>query len=280
MLQTGPGLLTLLFFPLVPSFYWVLHGSMYSFPVVRYSFLLLADVLQILLCLKVSFKVDIMVYYECIHDMVYHIMKVYIHSWCIYGQRWMYSTCPYSSTNLFLLSPHLEQFATVIWRQAFPLTLGLFILCPVDDDGCFVMTSTMMNPGSNGGNQPLIPVLFQRMGSFPLLVTEKSKWLSLISNHNFLSQFLVSKRVSLFCQFISLQFSGQKAKAFGNHLWVSKNIMRFMKESISQRYGNRLEFCSLNKMTTSIFNCVVGKTCSISVDITRLQPSWNINNHQ
>ena len=74
-------------FPLVSSSYWVLHGSTYSFPVVRYCFLLSADVLQAILCLKVSIKAYIMVYYEAIHNMVYHIMKVYIHSWCIYGQR-------------------------------------------------------------------------------------------------------------------------------------------------------------------------------------------------
>ena len=52
-LRAGPVLLTLLFFPLVPSSYWVLHGSTYSFPLVRYSFLLSADVLHALLCLKV-----------------------------------------------------------------------------------------------------------------------------------------------------------------------------------------------------------------------------------
>ena len=35
LLRAGPVLLTLLFFPLVPSSYWVLHGFKYSFPVVR-----------------------------------------------------------------------------------------------------------------------------------------------------------------------------------------------------------------------------------------------------
>ena len=35
--RAGPALLTLPFFPLVPSSYRVLHGSMYSFPLVRYS---------------------------------------------------------------------------------------------------------------------------------------------------------------------------------------------------------------------------------------------------
>ena len=34
-LRAGQVLLTLLFFPLVPSSYQVLHGSIYSFPVVR-----------------------------------------------------------------------------------------------------------------------------------------------------------------------------------------------------------------------------------------------------
>ena len=51
-LRAGPILLTLLFFPLVPSSYWVLHGSVYSFPLVRYSCLLSAGVLHAPLCLK------------------------------------------------------------------------------------------------------------------------------------------------------------------------------------------------------------------------------------
>ena len=50
--RAGPGLLTLLFFPLVPSSYWVFHGSVYSFPLVRYSCPLWAGVLHALLCLK------------------------------------------------------------------------------------------------------------------------------------------------------------------------------------------------------------------------------------
>ena len=40
-------------FPLVPSSYQVLHGSIYSFPLVMYSCPLSADVLPALLCLKV-----------------------------------------------------------------------------------------------------------------------------------------------------------------------------------------------------------------------------------
>ena len=51
--RAGPVLLTLLFFPLVPSFYWVLRGSIYYFPLVRYSCPLSAVVLHALLCLKV-----------------------------------------------------------------------------------------------------------------------------------------------------------------------------------------------------------------------------------
>ena len=42
--RAGPVLLTLLCLPLVPSSYQVLRGSMYSFPVVRYSCLLPAGI--------------------------------------------------------------------------------------------------------------------------------------------------------------------------------------------------------------------------------------------
>ena len=63
LLRAGPALLALLFFPLVLSSYWVLHGSIYSFALVRYSCLLSAGVLHALLCLKV-------------------------YSWCICGERW------------------------------------------------------------------------------------------------------------------------------------------------------------------------------------------------
>ena len=52
-LRAGPVLLTLLFFPLVPSSYRVLHGSVFSFPLVRHSCPLSAGVLHALLCLKV-----------------------------------------------------------------------------------------------------------------------------------------------------------------------------------------------------------------------------------
>ena len=52
-LRTGPVVLTLLASPLLPSFYQVLCGSIYSFLVIRYSCLLSANVLHALLCFKV-----------------------------------------------------------------------------------------------------------------------------------------------------------------------------------------------------------------------------------
>ena len=69
--RAGPVLQTLLISPLVPSSYRVLHGSIYSFPLVGYSFRFLAGVLHALLCLKV-------------------------YSWCIYGER----HTPYSPTPM------------------------------------------------------------------------------------------------------------------------------------------------------------------------------------
>ena len=52
-LRAGPVPPILLFFPLVPSSYWVLRGPLSSFPLVRSSCLLSAGVLHALLCLKV-----------------------------------------------------------------------------------------------------------------------------------------------------------------------------------------------------------------------------------
>ena len=52
-LRAGPVLLTLLLFPLVPSSYQVLRGSVYSFPLVRYACPLSAEVLHAVMCLKV-----------------------------------------------------------------------------------------------------------------------------------------------------------------------------------------------------------------------------------
>ena len=51
--RVGPVLLILLFFPIVPSSYRVLCGSICSFLQVRSSFMLSAGVLHALLCLKV-----------------------------------------------------------------------------------------------------------------------------------------------------------------------------------------------------------------------------------
>ena len=75
--KAGPVLLTLLFFTVASLSYHVLCGSVYSFPLVRYSCQLSAGVLHALLCLKV-------------------------HSWCICGERCTPST--YSSAILFSLS--------------------------------------------------------------------------------------------------------------------------------------------------------------------------------
>ena len=58
----GPALRTLLFLPLVTLSYRILHGSIYSFPLLRYSCLFLTGILHALLCLKV-------------------------YSWCICGER-------------------------------------------------------------------------------------------------------------------------------------------------------------------------------------------------
>ena len=52
-LKAGPVLLTLLFFPLVPSSYQVFCGSIHSFPLVRNSCLLSEGVMHAVLCLKV-----------------------------------------------------------------------------------------------------------------------------------------------------------------------------------------------------------------------------------
>ena len=59
LLRAGPLLLTLLFFPLVPSSYRPLCDCIHSFPLVRPSCPLLAGVLRAFLCLKV--------YSCCIH---------------------------------------------------------------------------------------------------------------------------------------------------------------------------------------------------------------------
>ena len=78
LLRAGPVLLTLLF-PPSSSSYWVLHGSIYSFSLVRYSCLLSAGLLYALVSKGV---------------------------FPMYPWREMYSTSIYSSTILF--SPQLQ----------------------------------------------------------------------------------------------------------------------------------------------------------------------------
>ena len=73
-LRADPVLLTRLTFLPVLSSYRVLHGSIYSFPLVRYSCLLSGNVLITPLCPK-------------------------MYAWCTHGE--MYSTSTYSSTILF-----------------------------------------------------------------------------------------------------------------------------------------------------------------------------------
>ena len=83
-------LLTLLLFPLVPSSYWVLRGSTYSFPLVRYSCPLTVGILHALLCLKVYF-------------------------WCIHGER----CTPHLSTPLPSCSLHsfLLLFSAIVYSR-------------------------------------------------------------------------------------------------------------------------------------------------------------------
>ena len=71
-------------FPLLPSPYWVLCGSIYSSPVARYSCLLSAGILQDLLCLKVS-------------------------SWCISGERRTPHPPALVPPHLIKLRPHLPR---------------------------------------------------------------------------------------------------------------------------------------------------------------------------
>ena len=93
--RAGPVLLTPLFFPLLPSSYF---GSIYYFPLVRYSCLLSAGVLDALLCLKV-------------------------YSWCIHGEKCIpcpptpLPSCSRPPTHLFKFqinsSTHLKCVSTL-----------------------------------------------------------------------------------------------------------------------------------------------------------------------
>ena len=88
LLRAGPVRLTFLFFPLVSSSYWVVHGSIYSFPLVRSSCPLSAGVLHALLCLKV-------------------------YSWCIRGERC--TPCPPTPLPSCFLYSFSSCFITEYW---------------------------------------------------------------------------------------------------------------------------------------------------------------------
>ena len=87
-------------FPPVPSSYWVLHGSEYSFLLVRYCCLLSAGVLHTLLCLMV-------------------------YSWCIPGERYIPRlpttppSCPPGPVIFFTVWNHTLQspwWASWLWK--------------------------------------------------------------------------------------------------------------------------------------------------------------------
>ena len=65
---------SVLFFPLVPSSYRALCGSVYSFPLVRYSCPLSAGILYALLCLKVYFWCFVEGDVLCIHLLLCHLV--------------------------------------------------------------------------------------------------------------------------------------------------------------------------------------------------------------
>ena len=100
--RVGPVLTTFLFPPLVPSSYWVLHGSIYSFLVVRYSCLLSAGVLYALQCLKV-------------------------YSWCNHGER----CTPHPPTPPPVCSPPFPRGFILTCFTFHAATSGCFILCQV-----------------------------------------------------------------------------------------------------------------------------------------------------
>ena len=99
--RAGSGLVPLLFFPLVPSPYQVLHGSICSFPLVWYSCPLSVGVVHALVCLK-------------------------IHSWCIRGGR--STPCPPSALPPCSLCSVLS-FFVVYWDYAFFDFFSFCCLC-------------------------------------------------------------------------------------------------------------------------------------------------------
>ena len=113
--RAGPVLLTLLFSPLIPLSYRVLHGSVYSFPLVRYSCLLSAGVLLALLCLT-------------------------MYSWCISGEGCTPRlptpppSCSLSHTEHFVYTEsifwHLKCYRKLHYICSFILCLYVvFVLC-------------------------------------------------------------------------------------------------------------------------------------------------------
>ena len=82
-LRAGPVLLTLLVLTLVPSSYRLLHGSIYSFQVVTYSWLLSADVCKIFCiwsCIPdVSMETDVL----HVHLLLCHLESLLIYTFLI-----------------------------------------------------------------------------------------------------------------------------------------------------------------------------------------------------
>ena len=79
--RAGPVLLTLLFSPRVPSSCRVLHGSIYSFPLARYSCLLSAGVLHALLYLKVcSWCIQVERDVLHVHLLLHHLVLLQLDS--------------------------------------------------------------------------------------------------------------------------------------------------------------------------------------------------------
>ena len=102
--RVGSVILKLLFFLLVPSSYWVLCGSIYSFPLVRYSCLLSADILYALLCLDTLLCIpDVSVVRDVLHvHLVFTIL--YSHIFLILVKLLMFSFSCYLHYNIFFQS--------------------------------------------------------------------------------------------------------------------------------------------------------------------------------